>query len=80
VALKNQRPEPQIFYPIRDVARHFRVPPSTVARVYDHLEEEGILVSVRGSKTLLQGLSSGPGKNVSPKAKLSEPLQRSFWR
>lgn len=59
VALENQRKEPQVFYPIRDVARHFRVPLSTVARVYDQLEQEGILVSVRGSKTLLQGLSSG---------------------
>ena len=59
IALKNQRPEPQVFYPIRDVARHFRVPASTVARIYDQLEDEGILVGVRGSKTLLQGSSSG---------------------
>jgi hypothetical protein len=58
ISLKNQREEPQIFYPIRDVARHFHVPVSLVARVYDRLEDEGILVSVRGSKTLLQGLSS----------------------
>src|ERR1051325_6967529 len=59
ISLKNQRAEPQVFYPIRDVARHFHVPVSLVARVYDQLEDEGILVSVRGSKTLLQGLSSG---------------------
>lgn len=59
IALKNQRPEPQVFYPIRDVARHFRVPLSTVVRVYDQLEQEGILVSIRGSKTLVQGLTSG---------------------
>lgn len=31
---------------------------STVARIYNQLKDEGILVSVRGSKTLLQGLSS----------------------
>ena len=59
VALKNRSAGPQVFYPIRDVARHFGVPFSTVARVYNRLEEEGILVSVRGSKTLLQGSSSG---------------------
>src|SRR4051812_46938659 len=58
-ALKSQRPEPQAFYSIREVARHFGATPSTVSRTYQQLEEEGILVSVRGSKTLLQGLSSG---------------------
>jgi hypothetical protein len=30
-----------------------------VAQVYSRLEDEGILVSVRGSKTMLQGLGSG---------------------
>jgi hypothetical protein len=59
IAIKNQQEEPQVFYPIREVARRFAVPVSTVSRVYDQLEEEGILVSVRGSKTLLQGLSGG---------------------
>ena len=58
IAIANQQEEPQVFYPIREVARHLGVPVSTVSRVYDALEKEGILVSVRGSKTLLQGLSS----------------------
>lgn len=58
-ALKYRSREPQAFYPIRDLSRHFKVPVSTVARVYDELEAEGILVSVRGSRTLLQGSSSG---------------------
>lgn len=35
------------------------MPPSTVARVYERLKEDGILLSIRGSKTLLQGLHSG---------------------
>jgi hypothetical protein len=35
---------------------HFRVPVSTVSRAYRHLEQEGLLTRVRGSKTLLQGL------------------------
>jgi hypothetical protein len=59
IAIANQQQNPQVFYPLREVARRFGVPVSTVSRVYDTLEEEGILVSVRGSKTLLQGLSSG---------------------
>jgi hypothetical protein len=59
IALKSQRQEPQLFYPIREVSKHFHIPLSTVSRIYHQLEEEGILVSVRGSKTLVQGLSSG---------------------
>jgi IclR helix-turn-helix domain len=59
IAIANQEEEPRVFYPIREVARHLGVPVSTVSRVYDALEEEGILVSVRGSKTLLQGLGAG---------------------
>jgi hypothetical protein len=59
IAIANQQEEPQVFYTIREVAHHFAVPLSTVSRVYEELEEEGILVSVRGSKTLLQGLSGG---------------------
>jgi len=59
VAIANQQEEPQVFYSIREVARRLGVPVSNVSRAYDALEEEGILVSVRGSKTLLQGLSGG---------------------
>ena len=59
IAIANQQENPQVFYPIREVARRFAVPISTVSRVYGALEEEGILVSVRGSKTLLQGLNGG---------------------
>jgi len=58
IAVTNQREEPQPFYPLRDVASQFQVPVSTVARVYGQLEDEGILSSVRGSKNILQGLSS----------------------
>src|SRR5436309_14622884 len=48
IAIKNRQEEPQVFYPIREVARRFAVTVSTVSRVYGELEEEGILVSVRG--------------------------------
>ena len=57
-ALSNQRDQPQVLHPIREVAQHFRVPPSTIARIYRRLEEEGVLVSVRGSRTMVQGLTS----------------------
>ena len=59
IGVSSQKAKPQVFYPVREVAKHFRVPISTVARVYTRLEDEGILASIRGSKTLLQGLNAG---------------------
>jgi DNA-binding LacI/PurR family transcriptional regulator len=56
VAVKNQLEQPRAFHSVRDVAAHFRVPVSTVSRVYRRLEQEGLLSRVRGSKTVLQGL------------------------
>ena len=56
VAAKNQREQPRAFYSLRDMAAHFRVPFSTVARVYGSLEREGLVSRIRGSKTILQGL------------------------
>ena len=47
---KNLRP----FYPIRTVARHFGVAPTTVSRIYTRLKDEGLLTSVWGSKTFVQ--------------------------
>jgi hypothetical protein len=64
IAVTNQKKDSLVFYPVRKVAKHFRAPISTVARVYGHLEKEGILTSVRGSKTLLQGLQSSRHLNV----------------
>jgi hypothetical protein len=57
VAVKNQQEQPRTFHAVRDVATHFKVPVSTVSKVYRHLEQEGLISRVRGSKTLLQGLS-----------------------
>jgi hypothetical protein len=57
VAVKNQQEQPRAFHSVRTVAAHFRVPVSTVSRAYRHLEQEGLLSRVRGSKTLLQGLT-----------------------
>jgi hypothetical protein len=58
VAVKNQQEQPRTFYSVRDVAAHFRVAVSAVSRAYGHLEQEGLITRVRGSKTLLQGLTS----------------------
>ena len=55
VALKNQRTQPRAFYSVRDVAGSFHVTLSTASNAYRHLEQEGLLTRVRGSKTLLQG-------------------------
>ena len=55
VAIKNQSVQPRVFYSVRNIAQHFRVTLSTAARAYHHLEREGLLTRVRGSKTLLQG-------------------------
>src|SRR2546421_7543483 len=56
VAVKNQREQPRAFHSVRDVATHFHVPISAVARAYRTLEQEGLISRVRGSKTVLQGL------------------------
>lgn len=55
LAIKNQREQPRVFYSLREVAKQFRVPVSSVAKIYRDLEREGLLSRVRGSKTLLQG-------------------------
>jgi DNA-binding transcriptional ArsR family regulator len=56
VAVKTQQEQPRTFYSVREIALQFGVPVSTVSRVYRRLEEEGLLSTVRGSKTMLQGL------------------------
>src|SRR5437764_8155445 len=58
ISVANQQDRSQSFYTMRDVASRFQVPISTVARVYGQLEDEGILTSIRGSKTILQGLNT----------------------
>jgi hypothetical protein len=55
VALTNQTEQPQPFYSLRQIATHFRLPISSVSRVYRRLEQEGLLSRVRASKTILQG-------------------------
>ena len=56
LAIKNQREQPRVFYSLREVATRFKVPISTVAKIYREMEWEGLLSRVRGSKTVLNGL------------------------
>jgi len=44
---------PRPFYAVHDVAAHFRISPSVVARVYQRLSAEGLLTRIRGSVTLV---------------------------
>ena len=56
LAVKNQREQPRVFYSLREVAKRFNVPVSTVSNVYHEMEQEGLLSRVRSSKTVLNGL------------------------
>ena|ERR1017187_6254121 len=51
-----QEDQPHTFYSMRQVVEAFKVPISTVSRIYGRLEHEGILNRIRGSKTTLNGL------------------------
>lgn len=56
LAKKNQRNQSRVFYSVREIAKRFKVPVSTVAKVYRDMEQDGLLSRVRGSKTILNGL------------------------
>jgi len=55
LAVKQRREKPQIFVSIRDAALRFGVPVSTMAAIYHRLIDEGILSTVRASRTILLG-------------------------
>lgn len=54
LAVKQQRSTSQPFISLRDAARRFDAPVSRMAEVYRRLSREGILTSVRGSRTILR--------------------------
>lgn len=58
-ALDERRAEPQTFLSLRDAASRFRAPLPRIAAVYRQLTKEGILGTVRGSRTILHGKGSG---------------------
>jgi DNA-binding transcriptional regulator YhcF (GntR family) len=53
--LRKSRNQP--FYSMRETARFWSVPLSTMALAYQHLEDGGLLARVRGSRTVLLGKS-----------------------
>lgn len=55
LALKQQKEAPQLFLSLRQAARRFDVSIATMAAVYKQLVGQGILHSVRGSRTILRG-------------------------
>ena len=57
-AMQNQNEHPRPFYSIREVADHFRMPPTTVGRVYERLRSDGLLRTIWGSKTILEPIAS----------------------
>jgi hypothetical protein len=54
LALKEQKSQPQVFLSLREAAERFGAPLSSVASVYKQLAEEGLLGSIRASRTMLQ--------------------------
>jgi DNA-binding transcriptional ArsR family regulator len=59
VAIAHRRSEPEQFYPLRNAAKELKVPISAISRTYDKLKKEGLLTTMRGSRTVLQGRQSG---------------------
>ena len=55
LSLQLQQASPESFYSMREVAEFFSVPLRTVALVYAALEQEGLLIRLRGIQTKLAG-------------------------
>lgn len=55
LALTHQQAEPQLFYPLRDAARELGAPLSAISRAYEALKKEGILGTIRASRTVIEG-------------------------
>jgi DNA-binding transcriptional regulator YhcF (GntR family) len=64
LALNEQTDAPQLFLSLRQAAQRFDVPVSAMADVYRRLADEGILSSVRSSRTILRGRGSNRHLNV----------------
>lgn len=63
-ALAQRRKKPRPFYSMRDVATHFHAPMSTVSQVYQRLQEEGLLNTIRGSRTMIEGTSAERTRSI----------------
>jgi hypothetical protein len=76
-ARAQQTDNAQVFYSLRDVADRFDVSLSMVAAAYRELENEGLLVRLRGSRTLLQGLDAD--RHVSVRGIVGVPMSLSSF-
>lgn len=77
LALTHQAAEPQLFYPLRDAARELRAPVTAIARAYATLKKEGILGTIRGSRTVLEGHRTT--RKVSIKGVIGLPVSNSCF-
>jgi hypothetical protein len=77
LATTHRRTQPQLFYPLRDAARGLRAPLSAISRVYEVLKAEGLLRTIRASKTLLEGREAAP--RISFKGFIDLPLPLSSF-
>ena len=64
VARRLQRAQPTPFYSMREVSRFFALPLRSVALNYATLEQEGLLVRLRGAHTKLTGRKASPKNPV----------------
>lgn len=76
LALKQQKDHPQVFLSLREAAKRFGVPVSAMATVYQQLNAEGVLVTIRGSYTMLQ--KRGILRQFKVRALIGMPV--SIWR
>jgi hypothetical protein len=72
LAIKQLKEEPQLFLTLRQAARRFDVPVSTMAAIYRRLVAEGILSTVRASRTILRGRDTS--RNLKVRGLIGMPL------
>lgn len=72
LAATHRRPDRQILYPLREAAKQLRAPVSAIARVYEELKKQRIIVAVRGSRTMLEG--SGKAKRSTASLSIGLPV------
>ena len=61
---KVRQDNPVTFYSMRQVAASFRAPMRAVAQAFRHLQAEGLLTCVRGSRTLVAGRKRQPQRPI----------------
>ena len=64
LARQQQLDQPQVFLSLREAARRFKVRVSEMARVYRRLNDERLLNTIRGSRTMLTGRKTANALHV----------------